>query len=557
MVPVSTAVFRRGVSAARALTPIHMTSPKLADFIDKHLRVVEPLLRDVNLAYWNATISGRQADFDRFADLQVKLQRVYSNKRDFERLSAWRNSGELDDRFDVRQVELLYHDYLRNQIDRKLNERITKLGTKIENQFNVYRARLNNKTVTSNDLLKILKESTDSELRRKAWVAGKEVGAVVHDDLITLVKLRNEAAAALGFRDYYEMSLELNEQTEDDIVASFDELDRLTREPFEALKSELDDRLSERYRIATGDIRPWHYEDPFFQEAPQALSINIDTYFADRDILELVSRFYESIGLDVDDILGRSDLYEKQGKDQHAFCTDIDRKGDVRILANIKADETWTGTMLHELGHAVHDKYIDPDLPFLLRQEAHIFTTEAVAMMFGRLSKDPEWLQDAVGIDDEEKARIAPDLVRNQRLSQVIFARWSQVMMNFERGLYENPDQDLNKLWWDLALKYQLLASPDDTGPPYWAAKNHLVSAPVYYHNYLLGEILASQLTNYINASVLPAEEAGSFHGHPQVGEYLKQNVFYPGASYRWDEMIERATGEPLTPKYFAAQFVN
>ena len=53
-------------------------------------------------------------------------------------------------------------------------------------------------------------------------------------------------------------------------------------------------------------------------------------------------------------MLARSDLYEKPGKSPHAFCTDIDREGDVRVLANIVPNEYWMGTMLHELGHSVY-----------------------------------------------------------------------------------------------------------------------------------------------------------------------------------------------------------
>ena len=44
-------------------------------------------------------------------------------------------------------------------------------------------------------------------------------------------------------------------------------------------------------------------------------------------------------------------------------------------------------------------------------------------------------------------------MLRNQLL---IFSRWCQVMLRFEKAMYENPDQDLNKLWWDLVEKYQL-----------------------------------------------------------------------------------------------------
>ena len=48
-----------------------------------------------------------------------------------------------------------------------------------------------------------------------------------------------------------------------------------------------------------------------------------------------------------------------------------------------------------------------------------------------------------------------------QRNQLLIFSRWCQVMLRFEKGMYENPDQDLNKLWWDLVEKYQLLKRPD------------------------------------------------------------------------------------------------
>jgi peptidyl-dipeptidase A len=30
-----------------------------------------------------------------------------------------------------------------------------------------------------------------------------------------------------------------------------------------------------------------------------------------------------------------------------------------------------------------------------------------------------------------------------------------------------------------------------------------------------------------------------------------------PGARYYWNDMIEKATGEKLTPKYYAKQFVE
>ncbi len=107
--------------------------------------------------------------------------------------------------------------------------------------------------------------------------------------------------------------------------------------------------------------------------------------------------------------------------------------------------------------------------------------------------------------------------------------------------------------------RYQLVRKPEGRDEPDWAAKIHFAIAPCYYHNYMLGELLASQLHHYIVYEVLKLEtdEGVSYVGERKAGEYLQKKVFDVGSVYRWDEMIRRATGEELTPKYFAGQFVN
>src|SRR5205823_6568184 len=68
------------------------------------------------------------------------------------------------------------------------------------------------------------------------------------------------------------------------------------------------------------------------------------------------------------------------------------------------------------------------------------------------------------------------------------------VMTHFERGLYAQPDGDHDDRWWDLVERFQLVQRPDGRHAPDWAAKIHIAAAPVYYHNYLFGEMIASQL---------------------------------------------------------------
>ena len=67
----------------------------------------------------------------------------------------------------------------------------------------------------------------------------------------------------------------------------------------------------------------------------------------------------------------------------------------------------------------------------------------------------------------------------NLRLQQLVFSRWSQVMFRFEKSMYANPDQDLNKLWWDLVEKYQLLKNLKEETMPTGHRKFILPVIPV------------------------------------------------------------------------------
>ena len=190
-------------------------------------------------------------------------------------------------------------------------------------------------SLRDSEVRKILKESKNSAERRAVWEASKGVGQIVEADLKDLVKLRNQVAKGLGFSSYHVLQLHHNEQSQDAVIALFDELDALTRGPFLKAKAEIDTRLAKTYGIPLGEIRPWHVHDPFFQETPAVFDTDLDAAYKNADILKLCREFYAGIVLPIEDVIGRSDLYEKPGKSPHAFCTDIDREGDVRVLGNI------------------------------------------------------------------------------------------------------------------------------------------------------------------------------------------------------------------------------
>ena len=543
-------------SSTQAGAPGDDAAMREQEFIDAHVKAVKPLEKAAALTWWNANVTGKDEDFAAKEEAQNRLDAALSDKARFAVLKALKEAKPADPVV-AREIDVLYLTYLEKQVDPALLRKIAAKANGIEKAFNVYRATIDGKAMADSEVRAVLKGSKDSARRKAVWEASKAVGPLVEADLKELVKLRNEASRALGFTDFHVMMLALNEQSQAEVVTLFDELDRLTRAPFLATKQGIDAALARNYGMRAEDMNPWHYHDPFFQEPPAVYDVDLDAAYAGLDVLKLCRDFYAGIGLPIDDVIARSDLYEKPGKSPHAFCTDIDREGDVRVLANIVPNEYWMATMLHELGHSVYSsKNIPKTLPYVLRSEAHILTTEGVAMLFERFSKDADWLQ-AMGakLDDPKAFDETGSRMLRDRL--LIFSRWCQVMLRFEKAMYADPDRDLNALWWDLVEKYQGVHRPPGRNAPDYASKIHVVSAPCYYHNYMMGQLFASQVHHAIARDVLGGVAPGKagYVGNRRVGAFMSAKVFAPGRSLSWNALTRHATGDDLNPKAFAADF--
>jgi peptidyl-dipeptidase A len=499
------------------------TSPNVeaSAFLKEFVGRLKPLQKEANLAWWNASTKGDDESFQKKQEAENRIDALLASPAEFQLLSTLREKGGISDRIVARRLEVLYLRCLEKQVPSLLLQEMNAKSNSIEKSFNSFRPKVGGEEKSSNEVRNILQKSASSADRQAAWEGSKGVGTVVEKDLLALVALRNQAARELGFENYHVMKMFLSEQKQGDILKLFDELDELTREPFRKAKSEIDEKLAEHCGIEVDELRPWHYHDPFFQDSPAVFGADLDGLYSKQDILKLCRVFYAGIDLPIEDVLERSDLFEKQGKSPHAFCTDIDRDGDVRVLANVVPSERWMETM--------------------------------------RLSKNGLW-HEKMGVASDDPAtrrKVSNDAARVLRNQLLIFSRWCQVMLRFEKGLYENPKQDLNKLWWDLVEKYQMVKRPGNRDAPDYASKIHIVVAPVYYHNYMMGELFASQLHHAIARDLANGADPRKviYADDPRVGAFLKQNVFAPGATLTWDELTEFATGERLNPKSFAEDF--
>lgn len=531
-----------------------MTLP-IQNFIDQRVQKCAPLEKQLCELYWKLATTGEPRIAQELVEKEKEMKILFSNPEEFRQLKKWGAEG-ISDPILERQIDLLIKAYTPNQLDEKTIADLVERSTEIENIFNNFRSELDGKKITNNDLKEILKKEKDNDRRQKVWEASKQIAPEVSEKVRELVRRRNKAAQKLGFPNHFEMSMTLQELDSLWLLQLFAELKQATQKTFEKKIKKLHQKLGQYYGVAAEEVMPWHYDDPFAQDAPSQVTVDLDPYLEHQDILKACRDFYQSIDLDIADVLERSDLYERKGKSQHAFCINMNRGTDVRILGNIRKNQYWASTMLHELGHAAYSKNINPNLPYFLRDEAHIFATEAIAMLMERMIHHPDWLQRGLGASPKEAQNLKATLWDSLDLDKLIIARWTMLVSTFESALYNNPDQDLNGLWWKLVEDFQLISKPAGRNHPDWAAKIHIASHPCYYQNYLLGELMAAQIAETLEKEAMKKSlKETSFYGFPAIGKLLKERLFQMGQKWSWNKLVPHVTGQELNFQSFVNQF--
>ncbi|HSX25923.1 MAG TPA: M2 family metallopeptidase [Chlamydiales bacterium] len=505
----------------------------------------------LNKALWILETTASQDAADLKADLDTELRILFNDAKTYEKLLEWDKDKKLADPLLKRQLNVLIRAFKQNQIPKALLEEMAQKEAALAQSYATFRPELEGKKLSENDIRDILKNENKPEKRKKAWEASKKIGEVLAPQILELVKLRNQAAKALGYSDYFQMQLDLQEVDAKWLLKTLDDLAQKSDKAYAQVLKEIEKSLSKRFSVDVKELGPWAWGDPFCQEDP------LDTQELDQlvdgvDISAASVNFYKKMEIDVTPILSRSDMYERPGKNQHAFCIHLDRLGDVRTLNNVKSSIKWLETVLHELGHAIYEMGFDAKLPWLLKEPPHMIPTEAMALIAGRQAYRSDALGRLVGAAPEkEKIRKKADFSLKRR--QLIFSRWVLVMTAFESGLYRDPSQDLTRLWWQCVEKYQKIHPPKKReGKWDWATKYHIGLAPVYYFSYLLGEMFASAIQETI------AKETGETTlSSKKAGRFLQEKLFRPGNRMSWGELARHVTGSPINPDAWIREFAT
>jgi len=515
-------------------------------FLSSYEAFARPIAKRLALAYWDFSCHGNPAQQEVIRECEEIFSDLHGDPAVYDAIVGWLEDDSRPDPI-RRQLELLLREFRRSKAPPELRKKIIELTLEVEEAVSLFRPRLRGQKIGSNDLDRILLRETDEALRRDAWTATRQVGAEVAERTLELVRLRNELARHLGFDDYFALAVDDDELDLPFVERILSELQTKSEPAWTACQEQIEAELSELRGKPVADLMPWDHSDRFFQSFPRHGSeLSTDAWFKPSAIRRHGQGFFRRVGLPIESLWEAADMMPREGKFPHAFCIGIDNPSDVRVLCNLDGTTRWMDTTLHEFGHALYNAHIDPRLPWLLREAAHTFITEAVAMYFGRHARDPQWLEDIASVPSHRTVAISGAMAE----SQLVFSRWALLVTRFEQNMYADPEQDLNALWWRLAGELQGLRRPDGHDLPDWAAKVHIPCYPAYYQNYIYGELLASQFRAQIVSGPRGEDAALS----EEVGAFFRP-LFAAGRSKSWAKTVVEATGSSLGPEAWLDQF--
>lgn len=527
------------------------TSHPFEDFVKNFSKYVEKKSRQLNQLFWILETTGSEDAAILQAEFSTEFKMLFNDKAVYEQLVSWDNDPSLTDPVLKRQLNVLLRSFKENQMDPQILQELSEKEAQLSYSYANFRPEFEGKPLSENEIRDLLKKETDPERRKKVWEASKEIGNHLAPQILEIVKLRNKGAQSLGYSDYFQMCLDLQEVNKEWLLKTFEDLSAKSDAAYTKVLKDIEKAQTEKYGVSSSELGPWAWSDPFSQEDPLDVH-ELDEIVKGLDFVAVSRNFFEKMGFDVKSIIKQSDLYEREGKNQHAFCINVDRKKDIRTLNNIKPAMRWLETVMHELGHAVYELGYDANLPWLLRDPPHMIPTEAMALICGRQAYSSAFLNEVLADAQEEKAEIAK-AENSLKRRQLIFSRWVLVMTEFESSLYQNPDQDLNALWWNCVEKYQKVKAPQGReNCNDWASKYHIGLAPVYYFSYLLGEMFASS----IHRKIFEMNQSRALNSEP-AGKFLLEKLFAPGNKLRWDQLIEHTIDEPLSCDDWIEEFAK
>jgi len=477
----------------------------------------------IGLEEWDSLTTGESDSLEFFRNLYLE---VLGDGETYQALRNRRSALESD--FDQRRYDLLYPLLVRTQIN--LSTTVRQVYDSLADFYSRPWCRLDGRTISIEEARHLSATARRGVDRETAYRAMSDPGELTRQLAARLYRLRNQAARRMGYNDYFSLSAGLVNVEVEEYRHFIDQVDSLTRREYERTLRDL------RASMSGDEFEVWDWVDRF-----RNVREEIDPLLPADGQVTLLDTSLEGLGFDLDNmpIYWRISPEPADAADTRVIT--VDAPHDIRLVVTLAGGFTGYQELVRAVGDAVNSAESARDSELLARQ-VHPVWTCAVARLFELFTLDPDWLGQSVGAPPGLQTRV----IRAAHAIELLHLRLLLTDARFEYEAYRNADRNLNSLYWDLFVQYTGLPRHDDLAP--WAANPDFLSRPLDAYYRLLGRCVAAQNLAYL------LNHYGRIHGQTEVGSFLVHNYLRHGARYEWRDLLERATGEPLSIRYLISR---
>lgn len=310
-----------------------------------------------------------------------------------------------------------------------------------------------------------------------------------HDDKLNdifseLVRVRVRIADKLGFANFTELGYARMGRTDYDagMVATYREQVKETIVPIAAALRE-----RQRQRLGLDALR--YYDEPLADPAG-----NPQPSGDAAQLLEAATAMFAALSPETDAFFSfmkaseAMDLVAKPGKEGGGYCTFLPNWHMPFIFANFNGTKGDVEVFTHEGGHA-YQSYVTRDDEWHLYHEPGMETCEIHSMSMEFLTWP--WMENFFG-DDAARFRYL------HLTEALLFIPYGVAVDHFQHLVYANPTAtpaERNRFW--LEVEAQYLPWRDYGEQAYlragnvWKRQSHIFSAPFYYIDYTLAQVMA------------------------------------------------------------------
>jgi len=254
-----------------------------------------------------------------------------------------------------------------------------------------------------------------------------------------------------------------------------------------------------------------------------------DSLFPKEGMVEKATSFLDSLGMPLNETPSiKADNVVREKKNPRAFCSLVKVGSEIYISTRPSGGMGDYLTFLHELGHACHFAFTNPDLPAELAYSGDSATSEVFAFNFNYLGMDPLWLSSNLGIEDPSP------IVEFLRLQKLYMMRRYASKFLYELELHKDYHMGGRAELYDKFLTDALIARHRRE---YWLTD---LDDSFYSAGYLRAWIFETQMREH-----MIAEFGADWWRDPAAGERLRE-YWSAGRKYMPEEMASLYFGEAL-----------